>query len=113
MYLEPGSIGFAKNQYEDSNAEGPCRELATSIGIWEYLEIQKGTQRLTGDWRHLKQMEQTKPSLMFYLDTEFAGNKLIKLGNINANGDQVINILVVYDQPWSRVYEEGDERTRA
>ena len=57
-------------------------------------------------------MEQKNSPLLFYFDTESAGEKLIELGVVNAIGDEVINTLVVHDKPWSSIYEEGDERTR-
>lgn len=50
-------------------------------------------------------MEQKKSPLLVHLDVEHAGEKLIEVGVINTNDDEIINTLVVHDQPWSRIYE--------
>lgn len=112
LYSDPGSHNWLKYYYEQSKAKGECREIATSLGIQNYLESTKGLQKLTGQWRIMKQMELQGSALLFYLDLEFGGQYPIKIGMLNGNGDEVLNTLLVHDKSWRQTYEEGDGSTR-
>ena len=52
------------------------------------MERQKGLKRLPPQWREAMKMEQYKPEILFYIDTEFAGDVLIEVGIENAAGTE-------------------------
>lgn len=50
------------------------------------MEQVKGLRRLPSKWREVKSIEQKQSELLFYIDTEFAGDVLIELGVEDAAG---------------------------
>ena len=57
-------------------------------------------------------MEQKQSELLFYIDTEFAGDVLIELGIENAAGRKIVDTLVSHDKGWRELYKEGHEGTK-
>lgn len=68
--------------------------------MWEYMERHKGLTRLPLRWREAKKMEQNKSELLFYIDTEFAGDNLIEVGIENTAGVAIVNSVVAHQKSW-------------
>ena len=54
-------------------------------------------------------MEMQSSDLLFYLDTELAGDYLIEVGIENAPGTEITSTLVTYVNPRRQIHLEGDE----
>ena len=61
---------------QSSLAQGPCRKIQTSLGMMEYLESTKGSQKLDPQWKVIRSMEYEGSNMLFYVDTEFADSHL-------------------------------------
>ena len=57
-------------------------------------------------------MEQNESELLFYIDTEFAGDALIEIGIESAAGTQIVNSVVWHDKSWRHIYKDGHDGTR-
>ena len=57
-------------------------------------------------------MEQNQYEVLFYVDTEFAGDVLIELGIENAAGMQVVSSVVKHDKGWRQNYDKDHIGTR-
>ena len=57
-------------------------------------------------------MEQQQSEILFYIDTEFAGDVMIELGVENAAGRKIVDTLVSHDKSWRELYEEGHDGTK-
>ncbi len=102
-----------RENYTSSQAQGPCRDATTFKQMAHYLEIQRGTHKMTGLWKEIKDMEIQKSDLLFYIDTEFANSWLIEVGIETAAGTTVIDTIVTYDKLWLQIFLEGDDATQA
>lgn len=62
---------------------------------------------MSGEWILVKRMEQKGSDLLFYLDTEFAGDMLIEVGVENAIGQDIIHGSFVHNELRRQIYQEG------
>ena len=72
------------------------------------MEESKARFHLPGHWRILARMEQERDLLLFYVDTENAGDRPIEVSIINARGETVLDTVVPHQEPWKLIYEKGD-----
>ena len=80
--------------------------------MWEYMEQDKGLHRLSGKWREMKIMEQNQSEMLFYIDTEFAGEVLIEVAILNAAGRKIVDTVISHNKSWQELYDQGHAGTK-
>lgn len=61
---------------------------------------------------HKKNGVAVKQYSVLYIYTEFAGDQVVELAIITAQGVEVIDTYLLHDRPWSNIYEESSPDTR-